>query len=41
MQTEELELKGVYLIKPKVFTDERGFFYESYQRERYRAFGVG
>src|SRR5215813_8401276 len=28
------ELPGVLLIKPQVFNDARGFFYESYRRDR-------
>ena len=30
MQTESLEIKDVVLIKPKVFFDNRGYLYESY-----------
>lgn len=29
-------LKGVKIIEPKIFGDSRGFFYESFQDERYR-----
>jgi len=29
----EFELKGLILIKPRVFIDERGYFYESYNKE--------
>ena len=29
-------IEGVTLIEPKVFGDERGFFLESFQEERYR-----
>ena len=30
MQTEQLEIKDVVLVKPKVFFDNRGYLYESY-----------
>jgi dTDP-4-dehydrorhamnose 3,5-epimerase len=31
---------GLLLIEPRRFGDERGFFLESYQRDRYRAAGI-
>ena len=34
------ELPGLLIIEPKVFGDARGFFFESYQRDRYRDAGV-
>lgn len=34
MVIHEMELEGVYLIKPDVFEDHRGFFIESYNRIR-------
>ena len=34
------ELAGLLLIEPKAFGDARGFFFESYQRERYLAVGI-
>ena len=34
------KLPGVLLIKPKIFGDERGFFYESFQQEQYRTVGL-
>jgi len=36
MKVTESRLKGVYLIKPRVFEDPRGFFLEIYNRERYQ-----
>jgi len=33
-------LDGVFIIEPKVFRDQRGFFLETYHREKYRAFGI-
>ena len=40
MKVTETELPGVLLIEPKVFGDERGFFIESFQAERYREAGI-
>jgi len=34
-------LPGVLLIEPRVYGDERGFFVETYRRERYAAAGIG
>jgi dTDP-4-dehydrorhamnose 3,5-epimerase len=34
------ELEGLRIIEPKVAGDHRGFFMESYNRERYRAAGI-
>ena len=35
MNIIETKLPGVVIIEPKVFGDERGFFLESFQKERY------
>ena len=35
MNYQELELKGVYLLKPTVFGDNRGYFFESYKQEEF------
>lgn len=40
MQRIETALPDVFLIEPKVITDQRGFFLESYHREKYVALGV-
>lgn len=40
MKITETELPGVVIIEPKVFGDERGFFVETFQTERYRAAGI-
>jgi dTDP-4-dehydrorhamnose 3,5-epimerase len=37
MKVTETYLPGVLIIEPKVFGDERGFFLETFQSERYRA----
>lgn len=36
MNVIKTPLEGVVIIEPKVFGDERGFFLESFQQERYR-----
>jgi len=33
-------LDGVFIIEPVVYTDARGFFTETYNKERYRAAGI-
>jgi dTDP-4-dehydrorhamnose 3,5-epimerase len=40
MNVIETQLPGVLIIEPKVFGDSRGFFFESYQRQRYREAGI-
>lgn len=40
MKVEETNLKGVLIIVPDVFSDPRGFFYESYNFERYKPFKI-
>ena len=40
MRIEQTALPGLFLIAPRCFVDERGFFLESYQQLRYRAAGV-
>lgn len=40
MKVTETALPGVLVIEPKVFTDDRGFFVETYQAERYGAHGI-
>ena len=34
------EIPGVLIIEPKVFGDDRGFFMETYQRDRYAQHGI-
>ena len=41
MKVEATELPGVLLITPKVFADERGWFLETWRRERYAERGIG
>ncbi|MBV8530966.1 MAG: dTDP-4-dehydrorhamnose 3,5-epimerase [Candidatus Eremiobacteraeota bacterium] len=40
MEIEQLPLAGALLLVPRTFNDERGFFKETYSRERYRGCGV-
>jgi len=41
MKVEKTALEGVLIIEPDVFADDRGFFMETFQEERYReALGV-
>lgn len=40
MQVTQTAIEGVLLIEPKVFGDARGFFIETWARERYAQAGV-
>lgn len=40
MEITQTELPGVVLIKPRVFEDSRGFFFESYNEEKFRDAGI-
>jgi dTDP-4-dehydrorhamnose 3,5-epimerase len=40
MQIIETGISGLLLIEPRCFRDQRGFFLESFQSERYRALGI-
>ncbi len=40
MEFHETSIKGVYLIKPKIFTDSRGYFFESYNRAEFVKKGI-
>jgi len=40
MRFAATELPGVILVEPDVFRDERGFFLETYQEEKYRKGGI-
>jgi dTDP-4-dehydrorhamnose 3,5-epimerase len=41
MEIEQLPLRGAMLLTPQTFTDERGFFRETYSLDRYRRCGIG
>lgn len=40
MEVLKTELDGLLILKPKVFGDERGYFFESYNEEVYRNAGI-
>ncbi len=40
MEVIKTELEGLLIIKPKVFGDERGYFFESYNEDTYRNAGI-
>lgn len=40
MEVIDLPLAGAKLIRPRIFRDSRGFFFESFGAERYRAAGM-
>jgi dTDP-4-dehydrorhamnose 3,5-epimerase len=40
MRIVETALSGVFIIEPRCFRDERGFFLESFQSPRYRQAGI-
>jgi dTDP-4-dehydrorhamnose 3,5-epimerase len=40
MEIIKTELEGLLIIKPDVFEDERGYFFESYNREKFRNAGI-
>lgn len=41
MKTETTALSGVLVIRPDVFKDDRGYFFETYNSSRYREIGIG
>ena len=40
MNVTEISLDGVLLIEPNIYSDERGFFLESYEKNRYESIGI-
>lgn len=40
MKVSKCHLDGILLIEPTAYADDRGFFLESFERERYRALGI-
>ena len=40
MQFQPLEIDGLILVNPRIFADERGSFFESYQQGLYRDHGI-
>jgi dTDP-4-dehydrorhamnose 3,5-epimerase len=40
MNPTQSALPGVVIVDPKVFTDERGYFLETFSAEKYKALGI-
>lgn len=40
MKFTATHLAGAYLIEPQVFTDERGYFFESYHQQKFAQHGI-
>ncbi len=40
MKVSKCHLEGILLIEPAAYTDDRGFFLESFEQERYRELGI-
>ena len=40
MNIEETALKGLLIIRPKVFEDDRGYFFESFNQARFKDYGL-
>ncbi len=40
MEREQLPLGGAMLLRPRIYSDERGLFREFYSAERYREIGI-
>lgn len=40
MESEQAPLEGLIVVTPDIFNDNRGYFFESYQEDRYTALGI-
>lgn len=40
MTIKETDLKGLLIVEPRVFEDERGYFFESFNLARFREYGL-
>ncbi len=40
MKIIETKIPGLLIIEPKVFSDDRGYFYESFQGQKYKDAGI-
>ena len=40
MKVTKTEIAGLLVIQPDVFTDARGFFFESYSKKKYKEIGI-
>jgi len=40
MNFSETKIKGLFIIEPKIWRDDRGYFYESYNRKAFEEAGI-
>ncbi len=40
MKVSKTEIEGVFIIEPQMFEDERGYFFESYNKEKLKEQGI-
>lgn len=40
MKVTKTHLEGILLVEPTIYGDERGFFLESYEKEKYNSIGI-
>src|SRR5476649_1460815 len=40
MKIIETAIKGLFIIEPRIFNDDRGYFYESYNKDKYTEAGI-
>ena len=40
MEIEKTAIEGVFIVKPNVFSDNRGYFFESYNKVEFERLGI-
>ena len=40
MKIEKTDIEGLIIIYPDIFNDERGYFFESYNKEKFESIGI-
>jgi len=40
MEILKTKIEGLFIIKPKVFSDDRGYFFESFRLDKFRELGI-
>jgi dTDP-4-dehydrorhamnose 3,5-epimerase len=40
MKLQETKIEGLLIVLPDIFNDERGYFFESFQKENYKKLGI-
>lgn len=40
MTVTKTEIEGLFVIQPDIFKDDRGFFFESFSKQRYQELGI-